>query len=532
MTRTVFDNAECAHVWAQNAQETGRSGNGNFYFHGPALFSYGSHFLAGFIMPDGVALLNADSYSISTSRHQSYARRAVSHRVTHSVPSLSELGAALAYVARAQGETRSSGVRGWCHDMAAARRQVRAWAVDVLGGTRGRAPEYIGDSALAYVLGAVGLGRSLAKVKREAAARIAKREAAELAERERQAENLARLWGGPERAAALPGDLARIIGGEIPNGFGYGAAPLDVLGQLNREALRAQKWAKGRPGFARIHARIRKARALVRQAIDKREAVESRRVAWATFKRGAPMLREALAILGGGAAPDGGNVAGQVRDHARRVADLGTLDAGAVLAACAQVEAMRALVKVEAAPTMTRALRAALEALRRDLAPLASKGAADLAADLEAAQAVREAARLEKEREKREAWQRGESVGYAYFRTARGGAYLRAVGVERDESGQVTGGTLETSQGARVPLAHALRVFRFLKWCRETGTPWARNGRTIRVGFYQVDSVEADGTFRAGCHLIEWPQVEALAHALGVADLAPDSTVAQAHAAA
>ena len=42
--RTVFDNSMVAHVWAQQGQDFGRSNNGNLYFEGPTIFSYGSHF--------------------------------------------------------------------------------------------------------------------------------------------------------------------------------------------------------------------------------------------------------------------------------------------------------------------------------------------------------------------------------------------------------------------------------------------------------------------------------------------------------
>jgi len=537
MTRTVFDNHETAHVWAQNAQDSGRSHNGQFYFSGPALFSYGPHFLAGFILPDGVALLNDDSYSVSTGRRMGYARSATSHRTRHHLADLTEIGAAIAWAARRDGETRPSSVRGYCPDAQAARRDVRAWAVRVL---ERDGPDAIGPDALAYVLGLVGLARSGDKIRREAARKVEARKAAAQADKERQAANAARLWGSKERADALPDALARILGGERPHHATNWGGPLAYLESLNREALAAQKWTKGRPGFIRDHARIRKARAQVRAAIDTRRAIEGRRVAWGNFKRGAALLRDALAALETGQAPQAGNVAGQVRDHENRVSNL---EAGerlhtleAVTRLCAQVEAKRALALVSTAPTMTPALRAALDTLAGTLDSGARKAADDLGAERQAAGDKAQAERLERERQDREAWQRGETVrgrfGGAYFRTAQGGAYLRAVDVKRDDSGQITGGTLETSQGARVPLTHALRAFRFLKWCRETGTPWQRNGRTVRVGHYQVDSVSPDGTFRAGCHLIEWPQVEALAAALGVADLEADSSVAQERGAA
>jgi hypothetical protein len=75
-----------------------------------------------------------------------------------------------------------------------------------------------------------------------------------------------------------------------------------------------------------------------------------------------------------------------------------------------------------------------------------------------------------------------------------------------------------------VPLEHAVRVFRFVKLCRERGEAWQRNGRSLRVGHFQVDSVDANGDFTAGCHFIAWPETEAAAIAAGVADLASEDT--------
>lgn len=125
------------------------------------------------------------------------------------------------------------------------------------------------------------------------------------------------------------------------------------------------------------------------------------------------------------------------------------------------------------------------------------------------------------QREAVEAWRAGGRAGR--FSDAKGGALVRAVGVERDDSGAIIGGSLQTSHGADVPLTHAVRAFRFLKLCRETGKAWDRNGRVIRVGHFTVDHVDADGSFKAGCHRINWPEVERLAVDLGVFDVAANS---------
>lgn len=102
----------------------------------------------------------------------------------------------------------------------------------------------------------------------------------------------------------------------------------------------------------------------------------------------------------------------------------------------------------------------------------------------------------------------------------------------RDENGgallRVRGDMLETSQGARVPLADAIRVFRFVKLCRERGEAWQRNGATLPVGAFQVDRVAPNGTFRAGCHLIHWPEIERAAIAAGVENIAPENTTREA----
>jgi hypothetical protein len=138
---------------------------------------------------------------------------------------------------------------------------------------------------------------------------------------------------------------------------------------------------------------------------------------------------------------------------------------------------------------------------------------AEAAAAAKAARDARDnAARLERERALREAWLSGEPTAYFHGRDANGGALLR-----------VRGETLETSLGAEVPLAHAVKVFRFVKLCRERGEAWARNGRTIRVGHFQVDRIDASGDFVAGCHRINWSEVERLASDLGLLDVEPSA---------
>lgn len=143
-----------------------------------------------------------------------------------------------------------------------------------------------------------------------------------------------------------------------------------------------------------------------------------------------------------------------------------------------------------------------------------------------------EARAMREKEEKIAAWLRGErSDRYSLY----GIPYtlIRARNVERDESGAITGGTLETSQGAEVPLTHAIRAFRFIKLVRDRGEAWNRNGHSLRVGHFGVDSIATSGDFKAGCHSIRWSEVERLARELGVFDAsASDEAISETHVAA
>ena len=65
----VFKTEQVAHIWAQQTQDDGRNAQGNFYFTGDTIYSYGSHFpIARFINPQTV-LFTTRRYSNTTSKH-------------------------------------------------------------------------------------------------------------------------------------------------------------------------------------------------------------------------------------------------------------------------------------------------------------------------------------------------------------------------------------------------------------------------------------------------------------------------------
>lgn len=74
----MASNSTVAHNWAN---QTGKSCNGSsLFYEGQTLYSFGYHFVVGAITEDGkTAVMNSQSYSSSTNKHQSLARSAVSH---------------------------------------------------------------------------------------------------------------------------------------------------------------------------------------------------------------------------------------------------------------------------------------------------------------------------------------------------------------------------------------------------------------------------------------------------------------------
>ena len=122
------------------------------------------------------------------------------------------------------------------------------------------------------------------------------------------------------------------------------------------------------------------------------------------------------------------------------------------------------------------------------------------------ASAEREAKARERAKAKLEAenantiamWLAGEGVTIPHAITR---VYLRA-----------SNGNLETSKGARVVLDEAHKAYRFCRLHRANG--WHRNGETFRIGDYNLDAVNEAGIV-AGCHRIEWNEVERFATAQG-----------------
>ena len=88
---------------------------------------------------------------------------------------------------------------------------------------------------------------------------------------------------------------------------------------------------------------------------------------------------------------------------------------------------------------------------------------------------------------------------------------------------RIDGDEVVTSRGARFPVSHAKRALAFVRKIRESQKAYARNGHTIHLGPYALDRIEANGTVKAGCHLVSWEEIERIAPAL---DSVPPSATA------
>lgn len=80
---------------------------------------------------------------------------------------------------------------------------------------------------------------------------------------------------------------------------------------------------------------------------------------------------------------------------------------------------------------------------------------------------------------------------------------------------RLNGDDIETSRGARFPLSHGLKALPLIRAIVAKGETWQRNGKTIHLGNYQIDSI-GGGVIVAGCHTIPISEVERLAASLGV----------------
>lgn len=601
MTQTVFSNDMVAHVWAQQRQHSGRSNNGNFYFEGRVLYSYGTHFPVGIFAHDGTVFLNADSYSISTSGHQRAAWSAVRHRERVSLPSLSSVQRLIlsadsrGKLPRAQHKPardylaanwqeipaesdgaawllRAIGSRGtWAAmrarlaakaDAKARRSKARMKAQAARAGRDMAARPWPDVKAEAWQ-GATDFGqRGLAETikdyreSRLATPKAHKRIRSILWQRETALRAIAALarndadrHGNPgerTKARAVIGKLRKFKAGRLGFVPGYegpdgpdklqaalaletGAGWRMLATLLNQLAPLVHVPPAMRSAAERLYTKADGIATRLEGEEKQRQEIRSARSAvlrnLRTFnqsRRHYRQLVESGAWAGEIERPEyPGGPSAPMNDRGR----LRLLDS--ILSHVPQARPWGQDRGFELSPALAAradAIAARSEAIAAELEPIRAELQT---ASERAAEAVRKAEREQRERiarmtpaEKLAAWEAGELDSYSVRDMERErGPLLRAVAPEIDGC-TVTGGTLETSQGANVPLRHAFRVFQFVALCRAERKAWKPGGawgpRHIRVGHFSLDSVAPSGDFVAGCHSIQWPEIERLASRLGV----------------
>ena len=535
MTRHVLSpHSMVAHVWAQpvrDRQADGTSPNRNYYFIGRILYSYGRHFVVGW-RGDNVTLLNSSNYSISTSRHKNYAWSAAQGRTVH-IHDLTEVAHYLDDIegANCGGTYDNYGTKNEKIVPAnvRARRKVREFLQSTWADQSTEAREFLAEFA--------GFTRSLPKMERE---HIRKMEREKLeTERAKKRE----LKGDVSRLIRITdSEVSERIQEQIAEGLRFGDTydgrerADDRLLQLGRRALAALKFANannyGKRTIRRIQAIRRKVKA-ARESLDRKaeryaarkrtlQAIKVMRVCQKVYDNPEPV--EQSRMHPPSPFPVGCNIGWVAETGDRWLLN----SAGCRADYQTEAEAHKETAEIfygfaarilEDSPWCGPELRARIQRYRAAFAPrFESIRAARASRKREAAKREAED-RRKREAERLEKWRAGDSSIRLYgISDDDGGALLRARDIVRDEStGEITGGTLDTSQGADVPLVDAVRVYRAVVACRARGVAWRRNGESIRVGYFQLDSINPDGSFRAGCHRIHWPEIARMATELGIA---------------
>lgn len=455
--RKVFENAMVAHVWAQQSHSEGRSNNGNFYFHGDTIYSYGRHFpIARFSTDKSVVWFTSRGYSVSTSGHIRYTQDAL-HGLPVTVIRVPDLGQFdEKHVSAEQRETIERQL------MRA--QDAKTWnAFQKATGKRKTFPA-------------------------NAAQIVARLDAKDEAQRIAAKLKRARETLDETSKARAYIDLAPSVSNENapPHPTPYYVA-----------TSRARDFENMRSDIAKARA------ALVRQAT--KSASDAARIrkasaAHATLTRLRDVWLSIVAAMESSRDEDADRR--QIRDA------LGALETGArcdywfePMSFDAEGEATSATETEILGGRIRRALQIGFTA--EQIAPLMSLMHARLyyrESDRSTAESIRivhARAYPDSNRVTATEWQDGKGATSQYGFTE---TFVRR-----------NGDTLQTSRGASCPFAHAVIAFLKAQECRSTGTTWKRNGQQIRVGHFNVDAIDEQGNMRAGCHELKWEEMLRLA---------------------
>lgn len=130
MKTTFSSHSEVCHVWTQNNQALGKSGN--IFFEEDTIFSYGKHYWLGYRIASDIVFINSSGYSVSTAKHTSLLRRAVSHLTIFEVPTRDDHKINLEYLVEEATKERNRLLKARTHTsevhLDTLKKQVRSYA--------------------------------------------------------------------------------------------------------------------------------------------------------------------------------------------------------------------------------------------------------------------------------------------------------------------------------------------------------------------------------------------------------------------
>ena len=88
MRKGFSNHHEVCHIWAQQKQSEGKASR--IFFEDKSIYSYGRHFEMARFIGANTVFITTRKYSVTTAKHLSLVRRAVSHKTVFEVPSFTD----------------------------------------------------------------------------------------------------------------------------------------------------------------------------------------------------------------------------------------------------------------------------------------------------------------------------------------------------------------------------------------------------------------------------------------------------------
>ena len=109
--------------------------------------------------------------------------------------------------------------------------------------------------------------------------------------------------------------------------------------------------------------------------------------------------------------------------------------------------------------------------------------------------------------------QKEDKAQYKAWLTTGAGRCPASFVVRGQDQFTIKGDKIHTSQGAECPLDHAVKALKF--WSSRALSPFGKlfepyhtNGHKIHLGIFTLDSIDQDGTVKAGCHTFSAQEIQ------------------------